>query len=58
MSHDHSNIAPNKLVGDLSGAVASPLRVPKLDPDILTFRIAEGAQTAPESISERMRRRC
>jgi hypothetical protein len=57
MSHDYSNIAPNKLCGKFGGAVASPLRVPKLDHDILTFRIAEGAQTAPESISERMRRR-
>ena len=41
----------------LLGAIAPPVGIAKLDLDVLTFRVAEGVQTAPESISERMRGR-
>src|SRR5450631_3003601 len=57
MRDDDIDAEPDKLLSELLGAVASAVGITKLDLDVLALRIAEGAQTAPESISERMRRR-
>jgi hypothetical protein len=42
---------------ELLGAIASPLGIAELDLDVLAFRTTEAVQCAPESISERMRKR-
>src|SRR5262245_12123151 len=42
----------------LRGPIGSFLRVAKLDPDVLTFGVAEALEPAAECIGERMRRRC
>ena len=57
MGDDDIDIKPNEFFGKLLSTVASPLGIAELDLDVLAFRIPEGRQTAPESISERMRRR-
>jgi len=48
----------DQLRRELRGAIGSFLRVENLDPDVLTFGVAEALETAAECIGERMRRRC
>jgi hypothetical protein len=57
MGDDYIDTEPDQLFSILRGAIASPVGIAELDVDVLAFRITEGLQTAPESISERMRRR-
>ena len=57
MGDDDIDAKPDELFSILLGTIASPIGVAKLDPDVLAFRVAKGVQTAPESISERMRGR-
>ena len=57
MGDDDIDAEPDEFFSELLGAIASPVGIAELDLDVLAFRIAEGMQTAPESISERMRRR-
>jgi hypothetical protein len=57
MCDDDIDVRPDKLGSELRGAVASPIGIVKLDRKVLAFRVAEGAQTALESVSEWMRRR-
>jgi hypothetical protein len=40
MGDDHSDVAPNKLGGKLSGEIASPLSVADIKRDIASFRVA------------------
>jgi hypothetical protein len=58
MGDDNIDARPDKLGSELRGAVASRIRIAKLDRDVLAFRVAESAQPAPEGIGEWMRRRC
>src|SRR5437660_8766619 len=55
MGDDDIDAKPDELFSILLGTIASPIGVAELDPDVLAFRVAKGVQTAPESISERMR---
>ena len=57
MGDDDIDIEPDEFFSVLLGAIASRVGIAELDLDVLAFRIAEGVQSAPESISERMRRR-
>jgi hypothetical protein len=54
MGDDYIDAKLDKLVSELLGTIASRLGIAELDLDVLAFRIAEGVQTAPESISERL----
>src|SRR6266853_163742 len=47
----------DKFLGVLLSTIASQVGIAKLDLDVFTVRAAEGVQTAPECIGERMRRR-
>ena len=58
MGDDDIDTGPHEFFGELLSTVASPLGIAELDLDVLAFRVAKGVQTAPESISERMRGRC
>ena len=40
MGDDHSDVTPNKLGGELSGKIASPLSVADVKRDITPFRVA------------------
>ena len=51
MRDDDIGTEPDQLLG----TIAPPVGIATLDLDVLTFRVAERVQTAPESISERMR---
>src|SRR5882757_1826579 len=57
MRNDDIGAEPDKFLGVLLGTIASPVGIAKLDLDVFTIRVAEGVQTAPECIGERMRRR-
>jgi hypothetical protein len=57
MGDDDIDTRPDKCSGELLGAVNSPIRIAELDLNVPAFGVAEGVQTAPESISEWMRRR-
>src|SRR4029077_7297002 len=57
MGDDDIDAKPDKLFSILPGKIASPIGVAELDPDVLALRVAKSVQTAPESISERMRGR-
>src|SRR6516165_5753672 len=57
MRNDDIGAESDKFLGVLLGAIASPVGIAKLDLDVFTIRVAEGVQTAPECIGERMRRR-
>ena len=57
MGDDDIDTRANEFLSVLFGAIAPPVGIAKLDFDVLPFRIAEGVQTAPESIGERMRGR-
>jgi len=57
MGDDDIDAKPDELFRILLGTIALPIGVAELDPDVLAFRVAKGVQTAPESISERMRGR-
>jgi hypothetical protein len=57
MGHDDIDAEPHEFFSELLGTIASPIGIAELDLDVLAFRVAEGVQAAPESISERMRRR-
>jgi hypothetical protein len=57
MGDDDIDAKPDELFSILLGTIALPVGVAELDPDVLAFRVAKGVQTAPESISERMRGR-
>src|SRR6516165_12250287 len=57
MGDDDIDTRPDKCGGELLGAIASPIRIAELDPNVPAFGVAKGVQTAPESISEWMRRR-
>jgi len=58
MRDDDISTEPDQLFGMLLGTIAPPVGIATLDLDVFTFRVAEGVQTAPESVSERMRGRC
>ena len=55
MGDDDIDAKPDELFSILLGTIASPVGIAELDLDVLAFRVAEGVQTAPEGISERMR---
>src|SRR2546423_8107399 len=57
MGDDDIDTRPDKCSGELLSAVNSPIRIAELDLNVPAFGVAEGVQTAPESISEWMRRR-
>src|SRR5204863_9231754 len=57
MRNDDIGAESDKFLGVLLGTIASPVGIAKLDLDVFTIRVAEGVQTAPECIGERMRRR-
>src|SRR5881398_2974191 len=57
MSNDDIGAESDKFLGVLLGTIASPVGIAKLDLDVFTIRVAEGVQTTPECIGERMRRR-
>jgi hypothetical protein len=57
MGDDYIDAKPDQLFSKLLRPIAAPLGIAELDLDVLAFRIAEGVQAAPESISKRMRRR-
>src|SRR5262249_44196511 len=57
MGDDYIDAKPDQLFSKLLGAIAAPLGIAELDLDVLAFRIAEGVQTAPESVSKWMWRR-
>src|SRR5215831_13358815 len=57
MRNDDIGAGSDKFLGVLLGTIASPVGIAKLDLDVFTIRVAEGVQTAPECIGERMRRR-
>src|SRR5215471_13284215 len=57
MCNDDIGAESDKFLGVLLGTIASPVGIAKLDLDVFTIRVAEGVQTAPECIGERMRRR-
>src|ERR1700747_2699042 len=56
MGDDDIDAKPDEFFSELLGTITSPVGVAELDLDVLAFRIAE-LQTAPERISERVRRR-
>jgi hypothetical protein len=55
MGDDDIDIEPNEFFGVFLGAIAPRVGIAELDLDVLTFRVTKRVQTAPESISERMR---
>src|SRR5215831_12976261 len=57
MRNDDIGAGSDKFLGVLLGTIASPVGIAKLDLDVFTIRVAEGVQTAPKCIGERMRRR-
>src|SRR6516225_7985451 len=57
MRNDDIGAESDKFLGVLLGTIASQVGIAKLDLDVFTIRVAEGVQTAPECIGERMRRR-
>src|SRR5437588_2599781 len=57
MGNDDIGAESDKFLGVLLGTIASRVGIAKLDLDVFTVRVAEGVQTAPECIGERMRRR-
>src|SRR5882724_1415521 len=57
MRNDDIGAESDKFLGVLRGTIASRVGIAKLDLDVFTIRVAEGVQTAPECIGERMRRR-
>src|SRR5256885_598718 len=57
MRNDDIGAESDKFLGVLLGTIASPVGIAKLDLDVFTIGVAEGVQTAPECIGERMRRR-
>src|SRR5438105_11096796 len=57
MRNDDIGAESDKFLGVLLGTIASPVGIAKLDLDGFTIRVAEGVQTAPECIGERMRMR-
>jgi len=56
MGNNYIDTKPDKFFSELFGAVASQIGVTKLNPDVLTFRIAESMQPPPERFSERVGR--
>ena len=58
MDDDYIDAEPDEFFSKLLGTIAPPVGIAELDLGVLAFRITEGVQTAPESISERMRGRC
>src|SRR5215510_11621461 len=57
MRNDDIGAQSDKFLGVLLSTVASPVGIAKLDLDVFIIRVAEGVQTAPECIGERMRMR-
>src|SRR5262249_49672097 len=57
MRNDDIGAESDKFLGVLLGTIASCVGIAKLDLDVFTIRVAEGVQTAPECVGERMRRR-
>src|SRR5262249_1288298 len=57
MRNDDIGAESDKFLGVLLSTIASPVGIAKLDLDVFTIRVAEGVQTAPKCIGERMRRR-
>src|SRR5262245_31597367 len=57
MRNDDIGAESDKFLGVLLGTIASRVGIAKLDLNVFTIRVAEGVQTAPECIGERMRRR-
>src|SRR5262249_16014755 len=57
MRNDDIGAESDKFLGVLLGTIASRVGIAKLDLDVFTIRVAEGVQTAPECIGERMRSR-
>src|SRR5215469_12802593 len=57
MGDDDIDANLDELFSILLGTIALPIGVAELDPDVLAFRVAKGVQTAPESVSERLRGR-
>src|SRR5215212_11956285 len=57
MRNDDIGAESDKLLGVLLGTIASPVGIANLDLDVFTIRVAEGVQTTPECIRERMRMR-
>jgi len=57
MGDENIDLEPDEFFSELLGAIASPVRITKLNLNAPAFRIAEGVQPTPESISEWMRRR-
>src|SRR5204863_690337 len=57
MRNDDIGAESDKFLGVLLGTIASPVGIANLDLDVFTIRVAEGVQTAPECIGERMRMR-
>src|SRR6516225_4520145 len=57
MGDDDIDAEPDEFFSELLGTIASRVGIAELDLDILAFRIAESMQTAPERISDRVRRR-
>jgi hypothetical protein len=57
MGDDDIDAEPDEFFSELLGTITSPVGIAELDLDVLAFRIAESMQTAPERISERVRRR-
>src|SRR5262249_39344272 len=57
MRNDDIGAESDKFLGVLLGTIASQVGIAKLDLDVFTIRVAEGVQTAPECIGERMRMR-
>jgi hypothetical protein len=56
MGDENVDLEPDEFFSELLGAIASPVGITKLNLNVPAFRIAEGVQPTPESISERMRR--
>src|SRR5258708_32824864 len=57
MRNDDIGAESDEFLGVLLGTIASRGGIAKLDLDVFTIRVAEGAQTATECMGERMRRR-
>src|SRR6516164_11497482 len=57
MRNDDIGAESDKFLGVLLGTIVSQVGIAKLDLDVFTIRVAEGVETAPECIGERMRRR-
>jgi hypothetical protein len=57
MGDDDIDAEPDEFFSELLSTIASRFGIAELDFDILAFQIAKSMQTAPERISERVRRR-